>query len=183
MHTSIDTYPGAGIFVICPDCENYHVAPERPGFDATVQDACVGITKTTQANYDAFGILEPGGRWDMNQDEGLFVFTQANGRRSGARFSLVGSWVAHSCSWMWAWGLPESHITPATRRASDLARTLGAENDWPVLTSRLLLLNDHEAWHLTKLAASLAGHKVVYRAPVNDKATAYFAIDALKWLD
>jgi len=77
--------------------------------------------------------------------------------------------------------LPETHITDANRKAPDLTRALGEAEDWPCLTTALLMLNECETWHLTKFAASLAGHPIVYRAKVNEKAWAYFAIDTPIW--
>jgi hypothetical protein len=183
MHDAVKHYPGEGYCIQCPECENYHLAPELLDFEEAIETAGVEMQPSTARQYESFGVLGQGGRWDMDTDEGLFVFTLADGRKSGAAFSQVGSWIQTTSSWMWGWAMPETHITPKTRRAPDLARALGKERDWPVLTSQLLMVGEREAWHLTRLSASLAGHALVYRAPVNEKATVYFAIDALKWLN
>lgn len=177
--TSSETYDGEGIFLSCPDCHNYHRAPENAAFDAAIKTACAEVGDTTQQRYKEFGCLDPNGRWDMLPDEGIFYFTNADSPRCFGNFSLVGSWIAHTHSWMWGWNLPQ--ITPATRKAPDLARAKGEAEGWPCLTNSSLLLNQEEAWHLTDLAASLAGYPMVYRAKVNEKAWAYFAIDELVW--
>jgi len=176
---SSDDYDGEGIFLSCRECNNYHKAPENAAFDAAIRSACAIVSETTQQRYAEFTCTSPDGRWDMLPDEGIFYFTNADGRRSFANFSLVGSWIEHTHSWMWGWNLTQ--ITPATRKAPDLARAKGEAEGWPCLTNPSLLLNQGEAWHLTNLAAYLAEYPMVYRAKVNEKAWAYFAIDELAW--
>ena len=174
-------YDGTSIFLECPDCHNYHKAPEIPAFSAAITQACSQMQATTKELYAEFDVLQPDGRWDTLPEEGIFYFTNADGRRSFANYSLVGSWIEDTHSWLWGWNLPETLITTATRRAPDLARAKGEAEDWPVLTTPMLMLNECEAWHMTDFAASLAGHPMVYRAKVNQKAWAFFAIDQLSW--
>ncbi|MDX8353888.1 hypothetical protein SLH47_16090 [Cognatiyoonia sp. IB215182] len=176
-----EVYEGEGIFLKCPDCDNYHRSPDIPSFDAAIRLACETVGATTQKSYSEYNCLSSDGRWDMLPEEGIFCFTNSDGRRCFADFSLVGSWIEATHSWMWGWNLPDTHITPANRKASDLARAKGEAEGWPCLTTPSLLLNADEAWHLTDLAAFLAGYPMVYRAKVNEKAWAYFAIDQLAW--
>ncbi|KJZ18867.1 DUF6882 domain-containing protein [Loktanella sp. S4079] len=180
-NSTSDTYDGEGIFIKCEGCENYHRAPDLPDFDDALKAACAQLSESSQRLYETFKIRGHDGRWNVLPEEGTFYFTNSDGRRCFADFSLVGSWIEQTHSWMWGWGLPDTHITDANRKAPDLARAKGIENDWPCLTTAMLLLNDHEAWHLTEYAASLAQYPMVYRAKVNEKAWSFFAIDTPVW--
>ncbi|MEL6451803.1 MAG: DUF6882 domain-containing protein [Pseudomonadota bacterium] len=176
-----DCYAGEGTFLGCPSCGGYHRAPDIPAFEAAMEEACAQVSDSTDRLYEAFNIGAPDGRWDMVPADGVFWFTQSCGRRCYAQFSLVGSWIEDTHSWMWGWHLPDSHITDATRKAPDLARAAGAAHGWVCLTTPTLLLDDAGAWHMTKYAARCAGHPLVYRAKVNDRAWAYFAMDTPVW--
>jgi hypothetical protein len=78
---------------------------------------------------------------------------------------------------MWAWDMPEEWMpAPATAVARQLL-DVGLKNDWDALTAPMLLINEHEAWHMAKLGAWIAGYPMVYRAMVNDHNHHYFAID------
>lgn len=178
---STEFYKGDGIFIHCENCGGYHNSPQIPEFENAVKEACIQIGSSSDRLYETFRILDPEGRWDMLPDEGTFFFTNEDGRRCFADYSLVGSWIEETHSWMWGWNLPDTHITDATRKAPDLAHAIGSEKGWPCLTTPLLMMNECEAWLLTKFAASLAKYPLVYRAKVNEKAWAYFAIDTPIW--
>jgi len=174
-------YTGEAVFVQCAECGGYHEAPKIEAYQNALETACNVVSESSHQIGEAFGLGQPDGRWDMAPDDGVFYFTNADGRRSFAEFSLVGSWIERTHSWLWGWALPDTHITERTRKAPDLARAKGEAEGWPCLTTPYLMLNANEAWHLTKYSAWLAGYPLVYRASVNEKAKAYFAIDQLRW--
>jgi hypothetical protein len=83
---------------------------------------------------------------------------------------------------MWAWEMPEDWMPAPAKTVAHQLRDAGLKNSWDALSEPMLLINEHEAWHMTKLGAWIAGYPMVYRAPVNELNHHYFAIDRPVWL-
>lgn len=175
-------YQGTGIWRPCPDCGALHEIDEDLGFRALLETLCTTVGQSSAEISDAFDIGRTGGRWTTNDAEALFSFTTASGRLAVAPYGVVASWNAQNHSWMWAWGFPEGWCQPPALAVAQMTFDEGTRKGWEAATSRLLCVNQHEAWHLTKLAAHVADLPLVYRAPVNDKNWHYFAIGRPAWV-
>ena len=173
---------GTNAIYLAQDGTEPVIAPQPADFTELLRDACTEVTESSLALYDAFRISDPGGRWDMDVEAGLFTFTHADGARCRAGFDIVGSWIEGSGSWMWGWGLPGTHISEETRQAADGARAYGRRHGFQPLTEKMLSVPMEEAWHLTNIAARLAARPMVYSAPVNGKVRLFFAIGPLAWV-
>jgi len=173
-------YEGEGIWYACPGCDALHPI-EDPEFDALMEQLCAEYTERCQTLYDAFD-FNTGGRWDVVEEESLFILTTGEGRKVHAQYGIAASWNAKTHSWMWAWGfphewqLPDGILEPARRVQAE-----GEAQGWKAATSRLLAVNEHEAWHLTNLTAHVMGWPLTYRAKVNDINTHYFVLSEPRW--
>ena len=174
-------YSGEGIWVVCPDCGNRHEIDEDPDFRQLLERLCGEIGQSSQEIYGEFGIGSSEGRWDVLPEEPLFKFTDGNGRTAVAPYGIVASWNPDTDSWLWAWAFPEDWVPAPARTVAERLRKVGEEEGWEAATSRELAVNEHEAWHLTELAAHIAGYPLVYRARVNEQNWHYYAIDRLRW--
>ncbi len=169
-------YDGNGIWYACSGCKTLHETKDTPEFHALLEQLCCDIGASSREIYDMLGIGTGEGRWDVNPQEGLFTFTDPHGRVSIAPYGVVASWNERSHSWMWAWGFPENWFPEPALAASVRTLAAGKENGWQAVTERLLAVNEHEAWHLTKLVAHVNGWPLTYRAKVNDINWHYYAI-------
>ncbi len=174
-------YEGKGIWAPC-DCGNLHEVEQDHEFVDVMEEQCCAIGDSSQALYNEFFINELNGRWDVVPSQARFTFTRENGQQCHARYGVVGSYNQVTHSWMWAWHFPEGwEEKPALQVANRLC-DLGVDKNWQPLIEPILFVNDHEAWHMAKLAAWASGYPMVYRAPVNEKNYQYFAIDRPVWL-
>ncbi len=179
-NTETWTYPGAGIFYRCQLCGGIHEADQPDDFLDKVARCSATISASTQDLYRALQIPGEGGRWNIAPQEATFVFTRPGGEKCFADYGLIGSWNPETCSWLWAWHMPDffdTHRPPETELT--LVRRLrehGAQWGWQPLTEPLLYLGEPDSWHMADLAADLAGWPMVYRAKVNDSNYHYFAI-------
>ncbi|MDO6588917.1 hypothetical protein DS901_13985 [Loktanella sp. D2R18] len=173
-------YKGTGIWWICPDCNAPHEVVDQAFFDE-VQNACADISGSTQKMYDDFHFNSDSGRWDVDPDNGLFIKTAPDGRKASGRYAVVGSWNEKTHSWLWSWEMDESWIPRAAIEQAHPLLDAGREQEWEITSAKHLLVNAHETWHLTNLAAKIAGFQGTYRAKVNDLNYHYFIIDQLAW--
>ena len=174
-------YDGKGIWVICPDCGNPHKVDETPEFRALLERLCTELGDSSRALYEEVHILGQG-RWDIDPETATFTFTDETGRRCHARYGFIASWNDTTKSWMWAWGLPEGWDMPEAclgpvRKLHEHAQDAG----WDAVTSRMLLVESHEAWHLTKLAAHVNDMPLVYSAKVNPDNRHFYALERPRW--
>ncbi len=139
------------------------------------------IGRSSRAIYDEFQIGQEGGRWDAMPDDGYIRFTLEDGRTSYASYGVAASWAEHSHSWLWSWAMPEGWVHPLAQIVSKRAHDLGQKKGWDALTTKSLLVNENEAWNLTKLAAHASEMPLVYRAKVNDINWHYFALSRPSW--
>jgi len=175
------TKEARGIKIECPDCGEIHAPPEIEAFDDLVRTACIAVSETVQPLYQKFGMRDPGGRWDIDDQKGLIFWTNAEGRVSRAHYQFVGRWLDKNGSFKWGWDHP--HATEATEIAAQRVFEYGEERGFPVLTSNLLIVDQDNAWHMADVAAYLSGLPGVYRAKVNDVAWQYFAFSEPEWVD
>ena len=175
-------YEGEGIWYVCDDCGHLTEIEDEDGdFRNLLEDLCEQVSQSSRDMYTAFDIGSGGGRWDVLPDDGLFKFTNANGRVAISSYGVVSSWNENTHSWMWAWGFPDGWTKPKALEAVNAAYRAGVTNDWQAVTKRLLAVNEHEAWHLTNLVAHLNGWPMVYRARVNEMNWHYFALSRPVW--
>ena len=169
--------PADGFWVQRKQCDGYR-RDTNPAFMDLVETACFAVNQTTRQIYTEFRISEPGGSYHYDGDTGLMTFTLADQRRCHAGFQRVGTWVRATHSFMWTWAKSGDL---AQSEASRKARAHGVDHDMAVLTSPMLLVNESDSWHICSLVAYLSDLPMIYRAPVNERTTAYLALEYPVW--
>lgn len=170
-------YAGEGIWRHCPECGGAHPIAEPAQFRSLLEQVGRDVSQTSQALYDSCDISKPGGTWQIDPDSALFRFTSPDGVRRYARYGMIGSYNRASHSWMWGWAFPEDWMPGPARDLAHRLRDWGGAQGWQTLLEPTLTMNEFDAWHMTELAAHVAGYPMVYRAAVNDINLHYFAID------
>ena len=174
-------YDGQGFWRDCNRCGSVHQIQESAQFRILLEQLCTRVGDSSQALYDEFSINTPDGHWNVDPDKAMFKFTRADGAECFARYGVVSSYNPETHSWLWAWGFPEEWTPAPALRVANHCHQRCADEGWTPGTERTLLVNPHDAWHLTKLAAHIVGYPMVYRASVNNTNHHYFAIDRPIW--
>lgn len=174
-------YDGTGIWYRCNTCDATHEINQSADFRGMICDLCRALDASSQAIYAEFDIGKPDGRWSVDHAAATFTFILADGRKCTADYGTVASWNQETSSWFWSWAMPDGWLSPAERRVGETAYDHGYDNQWEPVTRDLLLVDAHEAWHLTKLAAHLSDMPMVYRIPVNDVNHHYLALSKPVW--
>lgn len=165
--------PEAGIWYFCDMADEY-LLDETETFGALVRTACASLEATNAEIYQSIRLAEQGGRYDYDGETGLMRFTDAAGHAHDAKFQRVGTWLPASGSFMWNWGQTGERVQG---EAVDQARSFGQKHDMPVLTSKMLWVDEADAWHLTDVVAYLSGLPMTYRAKVGERTWTYFALE------
>lgn len=174
-------YEGEGVWYECGNCEAVHEIEEAPSYRRLIEDLCRDVGESSRAIMEEFDIYGAG-RWNALREEGLFKFTTEDGRTCIAPYGTVASWNDVSHSWLWAWAMPEGWIEDAEKAVClKLKARADEEGDWDPVEYPRLFVNEHEAWHLTNLAAWVNDMPLTYRAKVNEINWQYFAIGRPKW--
>lgn len=168
------------IRIACSKCGSSQTIENNDEFNRLIELACISLGQSTPEIYESFGIANSGGRWDIDDDEGVIRFTQAGGRACTAQFDFIGTWADESETFKWGWDHP--YATNATRFAADQVYEIGQQIDAIPMTTNLIGATENDVWHLAKLAAYLAERPATYRARANEKAWMYFAFANPAWV-
>ena len=175
-------YEGQGVWAHCDDCGSIHEIEQSEDYRNLIVDLCRDMQEPMQKLYDEFEYLK-GGSWNVDRDRGLFRLTTLDGRVSVAPYGVVASWNLTTHSWAWAWALSDGMVHPAEAAACARLAKRAEKEGWKVALTSYLYVNEHEAWHLTNLAAHVNGWPLTYRAMVNDINYQYFAIGQPTWVN
>lgn len=175
-------YRGEGIWGWCRESCSAFELPKGEGFMALTRRIAAEFDATLPELYDLYHLSDQKGTWEIFPEQGLFKVTTGTGRSWYAPYGLVASWNRETHSWLWGWGIPADHrVPPAVLTVPRRLRETGAIRGWRALTEPALLVNEHEAWLLTQLAADASDMPLVYRAQVNAVNVHFFAIGTPTW--
>ncbi|HEY5884075.1 MAG TPA: hypothetical protein VIT88_05275 [Pyrinomonadaceae bacterium] len=136
---------------------------QRPSDFATLQKISVEELKIkTDAHRAAWGI-DRIKRWDLNQDDGLLVFSFADGIKATAPAQIIGTYNTKDHTWLWAWANPS--IEDKLKADALKLRKYGEEHHVERLTQRKWVGTEEEAWAMVALAVKLCGEQGGYRGP------------------
>ncbi|NNJ27631.1 DUF6882 domain-containing protein [Alienimonas chondri] len=102
-------------------------------------------------------------RWDLDQQTGEIVFSNADGTTARASAQIIGSFSANDSSWLWAWDNPS--IADALKADARTVKAYGEEHGIDRLTTRKWTGTEEGAWEMAAVAAKLCGATGVYRGP------------------
>lgn len=131
----------------------------------------IGFSMLKQlALEDAIGASKT---WDVDLAQGVIWFD--DGERHPVQ--LLGTQATADETWLWAWANAESHLPPATIRASERLRALGEEKGWPELTTRKLGPGRSDGHMISLVACGLLDGAAYYRGPYQGGAAFFLLTD------
>ena len=135
-----------------------------PAFDALVQKAMIDL-QTKTASHQAVWGLGKSERWDLDQSNGLLIFTFPD-RVVSCEAQIIGSYDKSQGTWLWAWDNPSiaSNLAGASREL----REYGKQHGYAKLTQAEWKATEDEAWNMAALATLLGNAQGAYRGPAGD---------------
>ena len=102
-------------------------------------------------------------RWDIDQEVGNLVFSNADGTTAVARAQIIGSFSTNDNSWLWAWDNPS--IVDGMKLDTLKLKEYGEKHGIAKLTTRTWNGTEEDAWTMAALAVKLCDAQGAYRAP------------------
>jgi hypothetical protein len=125
-------------------------------------DASIQELQITNEAHKAWG-LGSFDRWDIDQEVGDLVFSNADGATAVAPAQIIGTFSTNDNSWLWAWDNP-SIVDDLKRHALKL-KEYGEQHGIEKLTTRKWTGTEEDAWAMTALAVKLCDAQGAYRGP------------------
>lgn len=142
------------------------VAPTNPRgshdeFERLLEE-CLHELQARNDAHTAWG-LGSFDQWNVDQEVGDLVFSNADGTQAVAPVQIIGSYSTRDNTWLWAWDNP-SILEPLKQDAFKV-KAYGEQHGIEKLTTRKLNSSEEEAWKLAALAVRLCGAQGAYRGP------------------
>jgi hypothetical protein len=103
-------------------------------------------------------------RFDLSQDYGLIVFSDAGTPKVVADIQFVGSYSDTSRTWLWAWA--NESLDPQLTRGSARVKEFGRQKHLERLTSAKWAATEDDGWEMATFQAYVTGADFMYRAPL-----------------
>ncbi|WP_149495909.1 DUF6882 domain-containing protein [Roseiconus lacunae] len=134
---------------------------ESDDFQSLLDASMLELQLKTEA-HKAWG-LGTFDRWNIDQEDGNLVFSNADGTTAVAPAQIIGSFSANDHSWLWAWDNPS--IVDPLKTHSRKVKDYGEEHGIDKLTTRKWTGTEDDAWAMAALAVKLCGAEGAYRGP------------------
>lgn len=102
-------------------------------------------------------------QWDVDQETGLLVFTNADGTQAECPVQIIESFNTNDNTWLWAWDNP-SILEPLLRVVLKV-KDYGEKHQIESLTTRTWVGEESDAWAMTALAMKLCNAQGGHREP------------------
>lgn len=132
------------------------------GWDELVRQSVDYTERTQQALQERYE-LSKHERWNVDQDKGELVFSNAGVPAVTARFQFVGSVSLVAGTWLWSWA--NSSIERQLSKDMEVVRRHGEKHGFKKLTDRKWNAEEADAWEMAAIANYLLKAKGVYRMP------------------
>ena len=102
-------------------------------------------------------------QWNIDQDAGTLVFSNADGTTVTAPVQIIGSFNSGDNTWLWAWDNPsiEERLTEDAQQLKQYGEQHGIER----LTSPSWTGDEADGWAMAAFAVKLCEAQGAYRAP------------------
>ena len=104
-------------------------------------------------------------RWDLNQDDGILIFTFPD-KVVTCEAQIIGSFDASKGTWLWAWNNP--HVEKSLTRHAAQVLKYGKEHGYAKLTKAEWEASQEDAWQMAAIATLLCDAQGAYRGPADD---------------
>ncbi|MCA9058399.1 MAG: hypothetical protein KDA85_07865 [Planctomycetaceae bacterium] len=135
------------------------VSAEAVAFDDLLQVSVRELQDKNEA-HKAWG-LGTFDRWNINQDVGDLVFTNADGTQAVAPAQIIGSFNTNDNSWLWSWDNPS--IAADLKTDATKLREYGEQHGIEKLTTRKWTGTEEDAWAMAAFAVKHCGAQGAYR--------------------
>lgn len=139
-------------------------------------DASVKELQVKTAAHESWG-LGKFEHWNVDQDAGTLVFSNADGTTATTSAQIIGSFSTRDNSWLWAWDNPS--VNDKLKSDALTVKAYGDEHGIERLTTRKWTGTEEDAWAMAALAAKLCGSEGVYRTP-NGKSYVFITFRDIK---
>jgi hypothetical protein len=133
-------------------------------FKALLEKARQDLQAKT-ASHQAVWDFGKAARWDLDQDEGVLIFSFPD-KRVTCDAQIIGSFDKSQGTWLWAWDNPSiaTHLTTASKRLLEYGKQHGFEK----LTRAEVKATEQDAWDMAALATLIGQAQGAYRGPAGD---------------
>ncbi len=100
--------------------------------------------------------------WDIDQDDGLIVFTFSDGTVAKAPVQIIGTFNSSDETFMWGWDHPS--VKPELQEAAIQVKAFGKKHDLKELYNQNISCNEQRAWEYAALAMRITEANCAYRA-------------------
>jgi len=170
LFRTISALAGFAAFAsIAPPCFAQSDSSGEPGVESETPSE-VDLTleramQTLQTQTDASDSLWDMGRasWSVDLDAGTIEFQNDKGWTISAPVQVVGTYNTLDNTFLWGWDHPS--VPPERAASARLVREFGERHGLDLLTTRLVEVDEDDAWLFTALANYLGGGQGGYRGP------------------
>ena len=133
-------------------------------FRTLLQKARNDLEAKTASHAAAWGFGKAT-RWDLNQTDGLLIFTFPD-KTVTCEAQIIGSFDKGPGTWLWAWDNP--HVATNLARASRQLRVYGRQNGFEKLTRAEWKGSEQDARDMVAVATLVCEAQGAYRGPAGD---------------
>ena len=134
-------------------------------FEEIKQTSIQELQLKTQANT-VWG-LGKFDRWDLDQNTGQLIFSNADGTTAKCPAQIIGSYNAADHSWQWAWANPS--VADSLKADALRVKSYGEQNGFKKLTEAEWQGSEDDAWAMAAIACKVCGSQGIYRGPASDQ--------------
>jgi len=133
-------------------------------FKALLDKAKNDLQAKTAAHQAGWGFGKAT-RWDLNQADGLLIFTFPD-KTVTCQAQIIGSFDKSKGTWLWGWDNPD--IAPNLTTVSRQLRDYGKQHGFGKLTQAEWKGSEQDAWDMAGLATLVCEAQGAYRGPAGD---------------
>jgi len=117
-------------------------------------------------------------RWDLDQDVGDLIFSNADGTRAVCPAQIIGSYNAEDHTWLWSWG--NSSINEKLTKDAQKLKAYGEEHHIERLTTRKWVGTKDDAWAMAALAVKICNEQGAYAPSISEQTTGFIVFGEVR---
>ena len=146
----------------------FSLSAANPGWDDLVRTSNEYMN-TQRVSLEADYQISSYERWDIDQEKGELVFSDAGTPKVVATIQFIGSFSATSNTWLWSWG--NESILPNLSERLSTVRAYGQKHRFAKLIDAKWKSTENDGWEMASVANYLLKAKGIYRPPFNQGNT------------
>ncbi|HZS45294.1 MAG TPA: hypothetical protein VFC63_09355 [Blastocatellia bacterium] len=131
--------------------------------------------KTEAHKVWGFGKFE---RWDLDQDVGDLIFSNADGTKAVCPAQIIGSYYEGDHTWLWSWA--NSSIDEKLTKDALKLKAYGEEHHIERLTTGKWVGTKDDAWVMAALAVKICNEQGAYAPSIGEQTTGYIVFGEVR---